>query len=77
MGVKKEFKEFLLNLNIDEEKLQKFKKNDSLYIMNNIDDFIKRVLLNEKDSKFWIKTRNFGRDKSDNAFLIAVYEYLK
>ena len=77
MTVNKEFKEFLLNLNIDEEKLKKFKKKDSLYIMNNIDDFIKKVLLNEKDSQFWIKTRNFGRDKSDNAFLIAVYEYLK
>lgn len=76
MGVKKEFKEFLLNLNIDEEKLKKFKKKDSLYIMNNIDE-LKNKALNEKDSKFWIKTRNFGRDKSDNAFLIAVYEYLK
>lgn len=76
MTVNKEFKEFLLNLNIDEEKLKKFKKKDSLYIMNNIDE-LKNKALNEKDSKFWIKTRNFGRDKSDNAFLIAVYEYLK
>ena len=76
MTVNKEFKEFLLNLNIDEEKLKKFKKKDSLYIMNNIDE-LKNKALNEKDSKFWIKTRNFGRDKSDNAFLITVYEYLK
>ena len=75
-----EYKEFLLNLNIDEEKLKKFKKKDSLYIMNNIDDFIKKVLLNEKDSKFWIKSRCFSskkEDKEDNAFLKLIYEYLK
>lgn len=77
MSIIREFKEFLLNLNIDEEKLLNFKKKDSLYIMNNIDEYIKKVLLNEKNSEFWIKTRNFGRDKSDNAFLITVYEYLK
>ena len=80
MGVKKEFKEFLLNLNIDEEKLLNFKKKDSLYIMNNIDDFIKKVLLNEKNSKFWINSRCFSskkEDKEDNAFLKLIYEYLK
>ena len=80
MNITREFKEFLLNLNIDEEKLLNFKKKDSLYIMNNIDDFIKRVLLNEKDSKFWINSRCFSskkEDKEDNAFLKLIYEYLK
>ena len=80
MTVNKEFKEFLLNLNIDEEKLLNFKKKDSLYIMNNIDDFIKKVLLNEKNSKFWINSRCFSskkEDKEDNAFLKLIYEYLK
>ena len=80
MKITREFKEFLLNLNIDEEKLKKFKKKDSLYIMNNIDDFIKKVLLNEKDSKFWINSRCFSskkEDKEDNAYLKLIYEYLK
>ena len=80
MNITREFKEFLLNLNIDEEKLKKFKKKDSLYIMNNIDDFIKKVLLNEKNSKFWINSRCFSskkEDKEDNAFLKLIYEYLK
>lgn len=79
MSITREFKEFLLNLNIDEEKLKKFKKKDSLYIMNNIDEFINKVL-NEKDSKFWIKSRCFSskkEDKEDNAFLKLIYEYLK
>ena len=80
MSITREFKEFLLNLNIDEEKLKKFKKKDSLYIMNNIDEFIKKVLLNEKNSKFWINSRCFSskkEDKEDNAFLKLIYEYLK
>ena len=80
MNITREFKEFLLNLNIDEEKLLNFKKKDSLYIMNNIDEFIKKVLLNEKDSKFWINSRCFSskkEDKEDNAFLKLIYEYLK
>ena len=80
MSITREFKEFLLNLNIDEEKLKKFKKKDSLYIMNNIDGFIKKVLLNEKNSKFWINSRCFSskkEDKEDNAFLKLIYEYLK
>ena len=80
MSITREFKEFLLNLNIDEEKLLNFKKKDSLYIMNNIDDFIKKVLLNEKNSEFWIKSRCFSskkEDKEDNAFLKLIYEYLK
>ena len=79
MSITREFKEFLLNLNIDEEKLKKFKKKDSLYIMNNIDEFINKVL-NEKNSKFWIKSRcssSSKEDKEDNAFLILIYEYLK
>ena len=80
MSITREFKEFLLNLNIDEEKLLNFKKKDSLYIMNNIDDFTKKVLLNEKNSKFWINSRCFSsnkEDKEDNAFLKLIYEYLK
>ena len=80
MSITRDFKEFLLNLNIDEEKLKKFQKKDSLYIMNNIDDFIKKVLLNEKNSKFWINSRCFSskkEDKEDNAFLKLIYEYLK
>ena len=80
MSITREFKEFLLNLNIDEEKLKKFKKKDSLYIMNNIDDFIKSVFLNEQDIKFWINSRCFSskkEDKEDNAFLKLIYEYLK
>ena len=79
MSITREFKEFLLNLNIDEEKLKKFKKKDSLYIMNNIDE-LKNKALNEKDSKFWINSRCFSskkEDKEDNAFLKLIYEYLK
>ena len=78
---------FALNTNQDDKNFKKlyeiekeFNEEDIQVMINNIDNFIKKVLLNKKNSKFWINSRCFSskkEDKEDNAFLKLIYEYLK